>query len=113
MMGNGAEILYYDIVHHKTGFGIAALFLPDLINRCDILLSTASTHTAVQIAQEAARYLTVGEIYVDMNSISGSVMARIAEVIESSQADFIEGAILSTVGEAGPKAAILVCGCGD
>ncbi len=110
MKRKGAEVFYYDILHHITEFGIPALSLPDLIYRCDILLSTASTHAAVEIAQEAARYLTAGKIYADMNSTSGSVKARIGEVIESSQADFIEGAILSAVGEAGPKAAILVCG---
>ncbi len=48
----------------------------------------ASTHTAVKMAQEAALYLTAVNIYADMSSISGSVKTRIAEVIESSQADY-------------------------
>jgi len=54
--------------------------------------------------------LRAGKIYADMNSTSGSVKDRIARVIEPSEADFIEGAILSAVGETGPKASILVCG---
>ena len=54
--------------------------------------------------------MRAGKIYADMNSTSGSVKTQIAQVIEPSEADFIEGAILSAVGETGPKASILVCG---
>ena len=110
MKARGAEVYFYDIVNKKPESWIVSLPLPDLIGRCDIILSTSSTHVAVEVAQEASGYLTPGKIYVDMNSTSASVKNRIADVIEPSKADFIEGAILSAVGETGPKASILVCG---
>ena len=110
MRSRGADVFYYDLVTKKTEPWISSLSLPELIDRCDVILSTASTHVAVEIAEKAVRHLRAGKIYADMNSTSGSVKNRIAQVIEPSDADFIEGAILSAVGETGSKASILVCG---
>ena len=110
MRFKGAEVFYYDVMDKKPEPWIGSLSLSDLIERCDVILSTASTHRAVEIAEEAVTHLRAGKIYADMNSTSGSVKNRIAQVIEPSEADFIEGAILSAVGETGPKASILVCG---
>jgi len=110
MKSRGADVFYHDLVTKETEPWILALSLPELINRCDVILSTASTHVAVEIAEEVVRHLRAGKIYADMNSTSGSIKNRIAQVIEPSGADFIEGAILSAVGEAGSKASILVCG---
>jgi 3-hydroxyisobutyrate dehydrogenase-like beta-hydroxyacid dehydrogenase len=110
MKSRGADVFYYDLVTKETEPWIFSHSLPELIDRCDVILSTASTHVAVEIAEEAVRHLRAGKIYADMNSTSGSVKNRIAQVIEPSGADFIEGAILSAVGETGSKAAILVCG---
>ena len=110
MKSRGADVFYYDLVTKETESWIFSLSLPELIDRCDVILSTASTHVAVEIAEEAVRHLRAGKIYADMNSTSGSVKNRIAQVIEPSGADFIEGAILSAVGETGSKASILVCG---
>lgn len=112
MRSKGAEVFYYDVLDKKAEPWIKPLSLQGLIETCDVILSTASTHRAVEIAEEAAAHLRTGKIYADMNSTSGSVKNRIAKVIEPSQADFIEGAILSAVGETGSKASILVCGKG-
>jgi 3-hydroxyisobutyrate dehydrogenase-like beta-hydroxyacid dehydrogenase len=110
MKSKGADVFYFDIASKKTESWIASLSLSSLIERCDIILSTSSTHVAVDVAREAAQFLTAGKIYADMNSTSASAKNRIAEIIKPSKAHFIEGAILSAVGETGPKAAILVCG---
>jgi len=45
-----------------------------------------------------------------MNVTSATVKGRLAGIIGASAADFVEGAILSAVGEAGAKASILVAG---
>ncbi len=107
---NGADLFYYDIADKKPESWISPLSLSGLIERCDVILSTASTHVAVEIARESARYLTPGKIYADMNSTSASVKNRIAGIVAPTKAHFVEGAILSAVGETGAKAAILVCG---
>ncbi len=69
-----------------------------------------ATHVAIEVAKEAVKYLDSGKTYADMNSTSASVKNKIAQIIEKSGANFIEGAILSAVGETGSKASILVSG---
>jgi 3-hydroxyisobutyrate dehydrogenase-like beta-hydroxyacid dehydrogenase len=110
MKARGAEVHYYDIVEKKPEEWILSLPMEELITTCDIILSTVATHTAIETAQKAAAYLNPGKTYADMNSTSASVKKQIADIIGRSGASFIEGAILSAVGETGPRASILVSG---
>ncbi len=110
MRTRGAEVYYYDVVKKDPPEGIAFLPLKDLVQECDTVLSTVGTHVAVEIAEKTAPLLNPQKTYVDMNSTSASVKRRIAQIIGESKADFIEGAILSAVGEAGARASILVSG---
>jgi len=110
MKTKGAEVYYYDVIGKQPEVEVPFLPLPELISTCGILLSTVPTHVAVDAAKEASVFLRSGKIYADMNSTSASVKKDVARVIEKSGASFVEGAILSLVGETGPRAAILVAG---
>lgn len=110
MAASGAEVSYYDVIRTDVVPGVAYLPLDELVGRCEILLSTVATHVAVSVAETAAPLLTSRNTYADMNSTSASVKRRIAGIIGTTAADFVEGAILSAVGEAGAKASILVAG---
>jgi len=110
MKAEGAKVYYYDIVDKKPEEWITFLRLKELIHTCDIILSTVTTNVALEVAEQAVVYLSSDKTYTDMNSTSVPVKKRIAEIIEASRANFIEGAILSAVGETGSKASILVSG---
>lgn len=110
MEARGAEVHYYDVISKKQEKWITFLPLRELIETCDIILSTVVSHMAIGAAQEAATFLSSGKIYADMNSTSPSVKKTIGQIIDETTADFVEGAILSAVGESGPKASILVSG---
>jgi 3-hydroxyisobutyrate dehydrogenase-like beta-hydroxyacid dehydrogenase len=110
MSAKGAEVHYYDVVNRQPEPRITDLPLADLIRACDIILSTVVSHAAVDVARQAATYLTAAKTYADMNSTSVSVKKEIAAIIVQSNASFVEGAILSAVGEAGARASILVAG---
>jgi len=110
MVAAGAEVSYYDVVRTDAVPGATYRPLEDLVARCEILLSTVTTHVAIAAAETAAALLTSRNTYADMNSTSATVKRRIAGIIGASAADFVEGAILSAVGEAGAKASILVAG---
>jgi 3-hydroxyisobutyrate dehydrogenase-like beta-hydroxyacid dehydrogenase len=110
MRSRGAEVYYFDVVDKDPEEGIVSLPLKDLIHQCDIILSTVATHVAVEVAEKTVPYLTPDKTYADMNSTSASVKKQIAKIIRPSRANFIEGAILSAVGETGSKASILVSG---
>ena len=110
MAARGAEISYYDVVRTDVAAGAVFRPLDELVARCEIILSTVATHVAAAVAETAAPLLTSRNTYVDMNSTSASMKRRIAGIIGRSPANFVEGAILSAVGEAGAKASILVAG---
>jgi 3-hydroxyisobutyrate dehydrogenase-like beta-hydroxyacid dehydrogenase len=108
---NGAEVYYYDVVG-KDHEVVGPSFLPveDLIQICDILISTVVPQVALDVAEHVAVLLVPGKTYADFNSTSPSTKSRIAQIIQKSQADFVEGAILSAVGAVGARASILVSG---
>ena len=106
---HGASLHYYDVTVKEHPEYITPLPLGELVAQCDILLSTVTTDVAVAAAQQALPFLRPETVYADMNSTSPSVKMRIAEII-GNKAIFIEGSILSAVGEAGAKSAILVSG---
>jgi 3-hydroxyisobutyrate dehydrogenase-like beta-hydroxyacid dehydrogenase len=110
MNENGAEVYYFDVVRKNSHEGIPFLPMEELVQRCDVLLATVVSQAAVEVAREACRHLKPGKLYADLNSTSGSVKREVAKIIEASGADFVEGAILSAVGETGAKASILVSG---
>jgi 3-hydroxyisobutyrate dehydrogenase-like beta-hydroxyacid dehydrogenase len=110
MKDRGGEVYYFDVMDKDPEEGIVSLPLQDLIHKCNIILSTVNTHLAVAVAEKTVPYLTSGKTYADMNSTSASVKKRIAQIIEPSHASFIEGAILSAVGETGARSSILVSG---
>lgn len=110
MAAAGADVSYYDIVRTDALPGARYLPLEELVARCETLLSTVATHVAEQVAQTVVPLLGSRHTYADMNSTSASLKRRIAGIIGASEADFVEGAILSAVGEAGAKASILVAG---
>jgi 3-hydroxyisobutyrate dehydrogenase-like beta-hydroxyacid dehydrogenase len=110
MAAGGAEVSYYDVVRTGAVPGAAYCPLEEVIARSEILLSTVATHVAAAVAETTAPLLTSRHTYADMNSTSASVKRRIAGIIGTSAANFVEGAILSAVGEAGAKASILVAG---
>jgi len=62
------------------------------------------------VAKECVRYFKPNKIYIDLNSTSPLVKIEISEIIQSSKADFVEGAILGAVGVTGPKTRILITG---
>lgn len=111
MMERGAEVYYYDVLgeNHEVA-GPSFLPLGDLIGTCDILVSTVVSHGALGVAEQASALLGPGKTYADLNSTSPAIKISIAETIQRSQADFVEGAILSAVGAVGARASILVSG---
>ena len=110
MVAGGADVSYYDVIRTDALPGVVYRPLDELVARCEILLSTVTTHVALAVAETTAPLLTSRNTYADMNSTSASLKRRIAGVIGASAANFVEGAILSAVGEAGSNASILVAG---
>jgi len=121
MHEKGAEIHVYDLLLNrhddtekiKERLGIDRIricSLEEVITVSDYILSTVTTQVAIEVALECSAKLSRGKTYVDLNSTSPSVKVEINEIIKSSGADFVEGAILGAVGATGARTRILTAG---
>ena len=111
MRARGVEVAAYDIVEKKVTLSdVPYRPLGDLVRHADYLLSAVTTQAAVGVAENCARYLESGQVYVDLNSTSPAVKAELDRIIRPSGAHFVEGAILGAVGVTGADTKILVGG---
>lgn len=121
MCSKGGEVRIYDIlISQKGGLEIIKKRilnddiqinpLEELIIKSDYILSTVPPQFAQDVANECGRYLKPGKVYVDLNSTSPLVKIEVSKIIQSSKADFVEGAILGAVGVTGSKTRILTTG---
>jgi 3-hydroxyisobutyrate dehydrogenase-like beta-hydroxyacid dehydrogenase len=121
MHRQGAEVAAYDVVLDQSGganilkeragdTAVKFVALADLITRSKLVLSSVTTDVAFDVARGCAVHLKAGQIFVDLNATAPAVKRAIADVIEISGADFVEGAILGAIGVSGPHTRILVCG---
>jgi len=112
MSNKGAEIRIYDIlISQKNGLeiignrilnnNIQINSLKEVIINSDYIISTVHSQFAKNVANECAQYLKPNNFYIDLNSTSPFVKIEISRIIESSKADFVEGAILGAVGVTG------------
>jgi len=121
MSNKGAEIRIYDVlISQKGGLeiikkrissnNIKINSLKEVIIRSDYILSTVPSQFARNVAKECAKNLKSNKVYVDLNSTSPFVKIEVSKTIQSSKADFVEGAILGAVGVTGSKTRILTTG---
>jgi len=117
----GAEIRIYDVLISKKGGleiikkrilndNIQINSLEEVIIKSDYILSTVPSQFAKNVAKECAEHLKPNKVYIDLNSTSPFVKIEISRIIQSSKADFVEGAILGAVGVTGSKTRILTTG---
>ncbi len=103
---NGAKILE----SRARVAGIEFADLRTVVEGSEYILSTVVTHMAVPVAEECAKLLKKGQVYIDLNSTAASVKIKVGGVINSSGADFVEGAVLGAVGATGADTRILLGG---
>jgi 3-hydroxyisobutyrate dehydrogenase-like beta-hydroxyacid dehydrogenase len=117
----GVEISVYDVLLQQDGgldilkersqaAGIRFCPLSEVMESSSIIFSTVTTQFAKAAAESCVPLLGPGRIYVDLNSTSPSVKAELDQIIRTSGADFVEGAILGAVGATGASTAILTAG---
>lgn len=84
--------------------------LPELLASAEIILSTVTTDAALDVAKACAPSLRPHQIYCDLNSTAPAVKLRLADLLKSTGAAFVEGAILGAIGVTGAKSHILLGG---
>lgn len=117
----GAEVFAYDILldqdsglkklkERTLAEGISFLPLKEVVPSANYILSTVTTHVAEEAARSCAEHLKTGQTFIDLNATAPSVKQTISQIIFSSGAEFVEGAILGAIGVTGSQTRILTGG---
>ena len=121
LVEHGATVNAYDVLLDRQGGEdilrgrrrteeVRFLPLPDLVKGSEYLLSTVTSAVAEDVARNCAPYLRPGHAYVDLNATAPAVKRTIQGLVQSTGADFVEGAILGAVGVTGSRTKILAGG---
>jgi len=105
---SGVEFVVYDILmedpaHKKAILDKAKQYnapvtdLPYLIQQSTYIISAVTTQVAETVANRCLPYLKKNHFFIDCNSTSPGTKINIKKIIESGEADFIEGVILNAV----------------
>jgi 3-hydroxyisobutyrate dehydrogenase-like beta-hydroxyacid dehydrogenase len=84
----------------------------DLVEACDVLLSTVTSSSSLDAARQTARFLQARHLYADLNSVSPALKREIGEVIVKAGARFVEAAVMAPVPPYAHRVPMLVGGNG-
>jgi 3-hydroxyisobutyrate dehydrogenase-like beta-hydroxyacid dehydrogenase len=73
--------------------GLEAASLPELLGRCEVVLSVCPPHAALSVAEEVAS-LGFHNIYVDANAVSPETTRAVSRVVEEGGARYVDGGII-------------------
>lgn len=85
--------------------------IKELVETSTIVISAVSANLSLPLAEESARYLKPGQLYVDLNSAGPDTKVAIDAVV-SPKAHFIDAAVMGPVTPSGHKVEMLVSGGG-
>jgi 3-hydroxyisobutyrate dehydrogenase-like beta-hydroxyacid dehydrogenase len=86
--------------------------LAELVTRSELVISAVYGHVALEVAEDAARFIHPGSLFADLNNAAPSAKQRGAEVIHAKGAKFIDIGLFETPARAGHKALMIVSGDG-
>ncbi|MEE8350601.1 MAG: DUF1932 domain-containing protein [Rhodospirillales bacterium] len=112
LAGEGATgITAFDVLERPALPGIQmAESMQDLLAEADIVFAAVTSAVALNVAKEAAPYLTSQHLYVDINSISPQTKIAVGQVVTNTGAKFVEAAVMAGVPGYGHKVPMLLGG---
>jgi 3-hydroxyisobutyrate dehydrogenase-like beta-hydroxyacid dehydrogenase len=86
--------------------------LEDAMRGADLVVSAVTAASALIVAKDAAQFLSVGQTYLDINSVSPETKREIARVLSATPATFVEAAVMAPVAPQRLMAPMLLGGAG-
>jgi 3-hydroxyisobutyrate dehydrogenase-like beta-hydroxyacid dehydrogenase len=71
--------------------------LGDCVAGAELVISTVTASSALDVAKEASRLLRAGQVFVDFNSVSPGTKQKMAGYFEKSEGYFVEAAVMAAV----------------
>ena len=96
---------------HAEGAGVTAhLSSKALCEASELVIAAVTASQSFAVAEEAARYLRAGSVYLDLNSASPGTKQRSAALIEAAGAHYIEAGVMTSVPPYGLRTPMLLGG---
>jgi 3-hydroxyisobutyrate dehydrogenase-like beta-hydroxyacid dehydrogenase len=90
--------------------GARPVSLKEAVRESEFVIAIAPTQACRDAAVQASHYLRAGQTYCDFASTSPAVKREIARIVDTTGAQFVEGAILGAVGASAVCPEILLGG---
>jgi 3-hydroxyisobutyrate dehydrogenase-like beta-hydroxyacid dehydrogenase len=96
---------------HAQAAGVRACgSMQELCEACDLVISAVTASNTLAVAQEAARFLKPGAVFLDLNSASPGTRQAAAEAVEARGAHYVEAGVMTSVPPYGVKVPMLLGG---
>ena len=103
--------LQTDALGHAANAGVVACEgMAALCAQADFLISAVTASNALAVAEEAARHLRTGTVFLDLNSASPGTKQKAAEFIESAGGRYVEAGVMTSVPPYGIRVPMLLGG---
>lgn len=96
---------------HAQGQGIHACgSMQELCGASDLVISAVTASNTLAVAQEAARFIRPGSVFLDLNSASPGTKQQAAAAIDARGAHYVEAGVMTSVPPYGIKVPMLLGG---
>lgn len=96
---------------HARGQGVEAVAsMRDLCEASDLVISAVTASNTLAVAQEAARHLRPGTVFLDLNSASPGTKQQAAALVDARGAHYVEAGVMTSVPPYGIKVPMLLGG---
>jgi 3-hydroxyisobutyrate dehydrogenase-like beta-hydroxyacid dehydrogenase len=96
--------------HAQAAGVLAQASMQALCEGSDLVISAVTASNTLAVAQEAARFIRPGSIFLDLNSASPGTKQRAGAAIESAGAHYVEAGVMTSVPPYGIRVPMLLGG---
>ncbi len=98
--------------HAHDASVLAVASMQELCAKADFLISAVTASSTLAVAQEAARHLRRGALFLDLNSASPGTKQQAAQAIEAAGGQYVEAGVMTSIPPYGIQVPMLLGGAG-
>ncbi|MES2283274.1 MAG: DUF1932 domain-containing protein [Pseudomonadota bacterium] len=99
-----------ELAHAKEAGVTAQMSSKALCEASDLVIAAVTASQSLAVAEEAAKSIRPGSVYLDLNSASPGTKQRSAELIEAAGARYVEAGVMTSVPPYGIRVPLLLGG---
>lgn len=99
-----------EIAHASQAGIVAQPSMQALCAQADLVISAVTASNTLAVAQEAARHIRRGALFLDLNSASPGVKQRAAAAVDGAGARYVEAGVMTSVPPYGIRVPMLLGG---